>query len=84
MTFYLLDESITTASAGIIFLQLGELELTKGLEDILEILLRNTEVNVAHVETMEGDRVGMISRALRCTNLTILLGLGKLHNDWNT
>jgi hypothetical protein len=40
-------------------------------------------VNIAHVETMERNRVGVASRSLWVTSLAVLLCFSKLGNDGN-
>ena len=79
-----LYKPITAAAAVVVLLELDELELAKGLEDILEILLGDAEVDVADVETVKGDGIGMIAAALSIANLTVLLGFGKLDNNRDT
>ena len=49
---------------------------------MLEICLGDAEVDVAHVETMEGNGVWMVTG--RGAGLAVLLGLGGLHDDGNT
>lgn len=81
---YLLNKPITAASTGIILLKLGEFELAKGLKHILKILLSDAEVDVANVQTVEGDRVGVTAGGAGLADLAILLSFGKLHNYWDT
>lgn len=73
---YVLDKSITTTATGVIFLKLGKLKLPKGLEDVLKILLSDTEVDIANIQTVEGDRIGVATRGTRFANLTILFSFG--------
>lgn len=54
-----LYKPIATTAAIVVLLKLNKFKFAKGLEDILEILFCNTEVNVADVKTVEGDRVGV-------------------------
>ena len=54
-----LYKSVAPAAAGIVLLQLNKLELAEGLENVLEILFRDAEVNIAYIEAVEWDRVGM-------------------------
>lgn len=54
-SIYSLDETVATATTCVIFLQLDKLELAKGLKDVLQILLSDAEVDVADVQTMEGN-----------------------------
>lgn len=81
---YLLDKAITTAATGIILLELDKLQLAKWLEDVLKILLSDAEVDVANIQAVEGDRVGVASSAARLADLTILLSLGELDDDGDT
>lgn len=80
----ILYESVTTAPTVVVLLELDELELAEWLEDILQILLGNAEVDVSHVETVERNRVGVVSSGLRGAHLAVLLSLGKLDDDRNT
>jgi hypothetical protein len=84
MSGHLLDEAIAPTTTVVVLLQLHKLELAKGLEDVLKILLSDAEVDVSHVQSVEGDRVGVISRRLRVAHLAILLSLGELDNDGDT
>jgi hypothetical protein len=61
------------------------LKLTIRLEDLLEIRLGDTEMNVADIEPVEWRSVGTwSSAALRGPSGTVLLGFGKLRNDGDT
>ncbi len=77
----LLNKTVTTAAARVILLQLDKLELAEGLENILEILLRNAEVDVAHIQAVERNRVRVATRCFRSSGLVILLSLGELDDD---
>lgn len=81
---YLLYESVATAATGIVLLELDEFELAKRLEDILKILLSDAEVDIANVQTVEGDRVGVASGGASLADLTVLLSFGKLDDDRDT
>jgi hypothetical protein len=81
MDEHLLHESITTAAASIILLQLYKLELAKWGKDSLQVLLRDVEVDVANIKTVEWDAAGAVGAALGIADLPVLLGLGKLDND---
>lgn len=81
---YSLDEAVATAATGIILLELNKLKFAKGLEDVLKILLSDAEVDIANVQTVEGDRVGVVSGAARLADLTVLLSFGELDNDGDT
>lgn len=80
----LLNKPIASASAVVVLLELDEFELAKGLENILEILLGDTEMDVANVETVERNGIGVGARAVCSAYLAILLSLGKLDDDRNT
>lgn len=80
----ILYKSVTTAPAVVILLELYKLELTKGLKYILQILLRDAKMDVAHIESVEGNRIGVVSRGLCGAHLAVLLSLGKLDDDRNT
>lgn len=82
----LLNETISLGSARIHLIALEDdlLKLTERLEDLLEILLGDTEVYVANVETVERGAVGTGgSTTLRGTSSTVLLCFSKLGNDGN-
>lgn len=81
---YLLYKPIATAATSIILLELGELKLAKRLKHILKILLSDAEVDVSNVQTVEGDRVWVAAGGTSLTDLSVLLSLGKLYNDWDT
>lgn len=81
---YLLHESIATAASRIVLLKLDKLEFAEWLEDILKILLSDAEVNIANVQTVERDRVGVTAGAAGLADLSILLSLGELHDNRNT
>lgn len=80
----LLHESIATAASCVVLLELNELEFAEWLEDILKILLSDAEVNIANVQTVERDRVGVATGAARLADLSILLSFGKLDDNRNT
>lgn len=82
--FNILDKAIAAAAAILVLLELDKLELTKRLKNRLQILLGDVEVDVAHVETVEGDGVGMGSRRFRVASLAVLLGLCHLNDDRNS
>lgn len=79
----ILDETVASATAILILLQLYKLELSKGFKDVLEVCFSDTEVDVAHIESVEGDRI-WVTRRFRMTRLAVLLSLGGLHDDGNT
>ena len=80
---YVLHEAIALAAALLFLLELHELELTKRLEDILEVVFGDGEVDVADVETVEWDAVGLSSCRLGGACLTVLLCFRELCDDWN-
>lgn len=59
---HLLHKAVASAASGIVLLELDEFKLAKGLENILKILLSDAEMNVANVQTMEGNRVRVTPR----------------------
>jgi hypothetical protein len=80
----LLYKSVPAAAAVVVFLKLNKFKLAERLEDILEILFRDAEVDVANIQTVEGDRIGVGAGAVCGSDLSILLSLGKLDNDRDT
>lgn len=79
-----LHKPVTLAAALLLFLELHELQLAERLKDVLEIVLRDGEVDVANVETVERNAVGLSSSTLRSASLTVLLCFGELGNDRNS
>ena len=79
----LLYKSIPTTPSVIVLLKLDKLELAEGLEHVLQVLFRDAEVNVAYIQPVEGNRVG-VARAVSRAYLAVLLGLGELDNDRDT
>jgi hypothetical protein len=80
----LLNETVSLGAARVQLIALEDdlLKLTKGLEDLLEILLGDAEVDVADVETVEGSAIGTRgSTALGGTSSTVLLSFSQLGND---
>ena len=77
----ILYKPIATAAAVVVLLELNKLELAKRLEYVLEVLLRDAEMDVADIEAVEGDRVGMGARTFRVADLSVLFGFGKLDNN---
>lgn len=80
----LLHETVPSTATIVILLELDELELAERLEDILEVLFGDAEVDVADVEAVERNRVGMVPGPLRAAYLTILLRFGELDYDRDT
>jgi hypothetical protein len=78
-----LDKTVASAATVVILLQLHKFELAKRFKDILEVCLGDAEVDVAYIEPVEGDGVGMAGR-FRVPDLAVLLRLGGLDNDGNT
>jgi hypothetical protein len=60
---------------------LNELELAERLEDILKVAFSNTEMNVADVETMEGNGIVVPTNGFRVSCLSILFCFSKLRDD---
>lgn len=81
---HILDKPVASAPTAIILLQLHKLELAKRLKDVLKVRLCDAEMDVAHVEPVERDGVGMVAGRLSVADLAILLRLGGLHNDGDT
>ena len=79
----LLHKPIASASPTLFLLQLNKFELAERFKDILQILLGDTEMDVAHVETMERYRAVVAARCFRVSGLPIFLCFGELCNDWN-
>lgn len=80
----LLYETVATAAAVVVFLQLNEFKLAERFKHVLEVLLGNAEVNVANVQAMERYGISVGAGAVRGSDLSVLLSLGKLDNDRNT
>lgn len=81
---YSLYKPVATAATGVILLELDKFEFAKRLEDILKVLLSDAEVDIANVQAVEGDRVGVASSAASLADLTVLLSLGELDDNRNT
>ena len=79
-----LYKPVTTATPTVILLELNKFQLAKRLKHVLQVGLRDAKVDVAHVQTVEGNRVGMIACGLGVADLTIFLGLGKLDDNGDT
>ena len=75
---------ISTTATVVVFLQLHKFELAERFKYVLQVLLRDTKVNVSYIEAVEGDGVGVGTRALGVADLAVLLSFGKLDNDRNT
>lgn len=84
----ILNESITTAATRLLLLQLNKLEISKRLENVLEILLGDTKVDISNVESMERNVMTRILVLLVLTafgaGLPVLLCLCKLNDDGNS
>ncbi len=80
---HVLDKAIASTATVVILLELHKLQLTKGLKDVLEIRLCDAEMDVAHVQPVEGDRVG-VAGGFRVADLAVLLSFGGLDNDGDT
>jgi hypothetical protein len=57
-----LDKTVASAATAVVLLELHEFELTKGLKNVLEVCFRDTKMDVADIEPMERDRVGVTGR----------------------
>lgn len=79
----ILHKAVSLRASLLLLLQLAELELTKRLEDILEVLFRNREVDVADVEAVERDAVREGGDAFGVTGLAVLFCFGELGDDRN-
>lgn len=82
----LLNETITLGATwvGLIALENDLLKLTERLEDLLEIRLRDTEVDVANVKTMEGCAVeAWSSSAFGGSSRAVLLSFSELRDNGN-
>lgn len=64
----------------LLLLKLHKLQLAERLEHVLEVVLRDGEVDVANVEAVERHTVRLGGAALGA-GLTVLLGLGGLDDD---
>ena len=65
-------------------MQIHEVQLAERFEYILQILLGDAEVYVAHIEAVEGNRVRVRAGTLGASDLAILFSFGKLYYNWNT
>lgn len=54
-----LNKPIATTASIVVFLELNELQFSKWLKYSLQILLRDIEMNVANIEAMEGNGIGV-------------------------
>jgi hypothetical protein len=80
----ILDKPIALGTTRILLVTLKDdlFEFTIRLEDLLEIGLGDTKVDVANVEAVEGRAVGARnSTALGGSSSAVLLGFGKLRDD---
>jgi hypothetical protein len=81
-----LNETISLGATRVHLIALEDdlFKLTKRLKNLLKILLSDTKVNIADVETMERGTVSTRrSTTFRGTSSAILLGFGELGNDGN-
>jgi hypothetical protein len=60
---------------------LNKLELAERLEDILKIAFSDAEMNVADIETVEGNGVMIATGGFRVSCLSILFCFSKLRDD---
>lgn len=77
----LLDKTISSTTSSFLLLKLNKLKLTKGFENVLQILFSNAEVDVSNIEAMEGNGVVIASRGLWVAGLSVLLCLSELSNN---
>lgn len=68
----------------LLLLELNKLELSKGLKHEAKVLFRNRKVDIADVETMKGDSVGLRGTAVGVADLTVLLRFGMGDDDGDT
>lgn len=55
----LLYKPVSTAAAIVVLLELDEFQFAEGLENVLQVLLCDAEVDVADIQAVEGNGVGM-------------------------
>jgi hypothetical protein len=79
----LLDEAVAAAAALLLFLELDEFQFAKRLEDFIQVVLSDGEMDVADIETMEGNTGLLLSSTLGGARLPVLFGFRVLGNDWN-
>ena len=79
--YCLLNEAVTSASALLLFLQLHELQFTKWLEDILQVALGDTEMDVSYIKSVKWNRIRVAAGRFGVSSLTILFRFGKLSDD---
>ena len=77
----LLHEPVALAATLFFLLQLYKLKLAERFEDVLEVIFVDGEVDVADVETVEWDAVGLRGGAFGGASLTVFLCLGELCDD---
>ena len=80
----LLHKTVTLATTSIFLLQLGELKFSKRKEDCSEVFLGDGKVDVSDIEPVKWDSVRLGWGAVGDACLSVLFGLGQLHNDRNT
>ena len=68
----------------IVLLELDIFKFTKWFENGLQVLLSDVEVDVADIEAVKRDGIGVATRRFGVASLSILLSLCELHNDRNT
>lgn len=78
----LLYKPVATTSTLLFFLQLDELEFAKWLENILQIALSDAEMDVAYIQPMKRNLMGVAVCGFWVTSLAILFRLRKLSNNW--
>ena len=71
----LLYEAISFTTSGFFPLQLDKVKFAKRLENILQIALSDTEMNITDIQPMEGNRLLIVvGVSIRIASLTIFLG----------
>lgn len=81
---YKLDKTITPTPAALLLLKLNKLQLAEWLKNVLQITLRDTKVNIPHIESVERDLVRSILFCRANSGLTVLLCFCKLRDDRDT
>lgn len=77
----LLHEAISPAPTSLILLQLDEFEFAKWLKNILEVTLSDTEMNVTHIQPVEGGRMIVARAGFGVASLAVLFSLSQLGDD---
>lgn len=78
---YKLDKTIAPTPTTLFLLKLNELQLAEGLEDVLQITLRDTKVNIPHIKSVERDLIRSILFCCTNSGLSVLFCFCKLCDD---